>query len=70
MYEFYLVKMHIFNLNSAVGVDARPYDVEMIRGEGGAGHINKVICPSRLKLRSAQQIRPQRRIQLRNVGLT
>jgi len=32
--------MYILNLNSVVGVDARPYDVEMIRGEGGAGHIN------------------------------
>gem|GEM_PF-6987563 len=38
------------------------------RREGGAGHINKVICPSRLKPRSAQQIRPQRRIQQQNLG--
>jgi len=46
----------ILILNSAVGVDARSQDVEMIWREGGAGHIRRVICPSRLKRQSAQQI--------------
>ena len=59
----------IFNLISAVDVDAGAQDVEMPRHEGVAGLIDKVIRPKRLSTLALKRLCYPRRIRLRNLGL-
>jgi hypothetical protein len=59
----------LFNLISAVGVDAGAQDIEMPKLEGGEGFIDQVIKPRCLNTLAFNRLRYPRRIQLLNLGL-